>query len=190
MEGTEELARKRSEVIAAIASAILVLCGTIDVLLVERAYAQPKEEWSKTFGGSAWDDGHSVWQTKDGGYIIAGSTHSFGAGGWDFYLVKADPAGNMVWNRTYGGNNKDDGCSVQQTSDRGYIIAGNTRSFGVFFENIWVIKTDKSGNMQWNNTYGWNGTDIGYSVQQTSDEGYIIVGSTESYGEGKSDICW
>jgi predicted secreted protein len=144
--------------------------------------------WTKTFGGSGNDRGHSVQQTSDGGYIIAGSTDSYGAGSDDVWLVKADSSGNLAWNKTFGGPSEDNGSSVQQTSDGGYIIAGSTDSYGAGSDDVWLIKADSSGNLAWNKTFGGPSEDHGYSVRQTSDGGYIIAGATASYGAGNDDV--
>jgi len=136
--------------------------------------------WNKAYGGTSWDDAKSVVQTSDGGYIIAGYTYSFGAGGGDFWLVKTDSNGEMVWNKTYGGTDDDYAYSVQQTIDAGYIIAGLTESFGAGWEDFWLVKTDSNGEMVWNKTYGGTGNDWAFSVQQTSDGGYVIAGLTGS----------
>jgi hypothetical protein len=138
--------------------------------------------WTKTYGGSGADCGYSVQQTLDGGYIIAGYTHSFGAGGSDVYLIKTDGNGDIIWTKTYGGSNDDGGNSVQQTSDAGYIIAGWTHG------GIYLIKTDGNGDTVWTKTFGGSSEDEGYSVQQTSDGGYIIAGYTKSFGAGLSDV--
>jgi hypothetical protein len=138
-------------------------------------------QWSKTYGGISDDEAYSVQQTCDGGYIIAGITASFGAGGLDFWLVKTDPNGNMQWNHTYGGISSDRATSVRQTVDGGYIVAGITQSFSAGFEDVWLIKTNANGNVQWSRTYGGSGQDRAYSVQQTVDGGYIVAGSTLSF---------
>ncbi len=150
------------------------------------------QTWNKTFGGTLDDGVNSVDQTSDGGYIIAGATASYGAGGTDLYgnaysdvyLIKTDSSGNQQWNKTFGGLNYDHAFSVQQTSDGGYIIVGDTNSSypDSSYSPGWLIKVDSDGNQQWNTTFGK--TDDGFdhhasSVDQTSDGGYIIAGCVE-----------
>ena len=144
--------------------------------------------WNKTYGGTDSDNGNSVVQTSDGGYAIAGSTLSYGAGVSDVYLVKTDASGNMLWNKTYGGPGNDYGTSVVQTNDGGYAIAGYTYSFGAGVSDVYLVKTDANGNMQWNKTYGGNSTDYGYSVVQTGDGGYATTGYTASFGVSVNDV--
>jgi hypothetical protein len=118
-------------------------------------------DWEKTFGGAYDDGGRFVRQAEDGGYIIAGSTVSFGAGGYDVYLVKTDALGNMQWQKTFGGAWNDGGYCVQQTTDGGYIIAGQTQSVGAGEYDVYLIKTDALGDQQWQKTFGGANRDIG-----------------------------
>ena len=103
------------------------------------------ESWQKTFGGSNDDGASSVQQTSDGGYIIAGGT-LYNMSSRNAWLIKTDSSGNKVWDRTFGGAGGYDAISVQQTSDGGYIIAGQTDSFGAGRGDAWLIKTDANGN--------------------------------------------
>ena len=145
-------------------------------------------EWEDIFGGVNNDKGYSVQETSDGGYILAGYTYSFGTGESDVYLIKLDSNGDTIWTKTYGGDSYDVGYSVQETSDGGYIIVGYTYSFGAGESDVYLIKTDSNGNVLWTKTFGGASYDMGYSVQETSDGGYIITGYTDSFGAGGSDV--
>ena len=158
------------------------------------------------FGGRADDGGHSVQQTTDGGYVIVGRTSSFGNGRYDVYLVKTDALGEMTWSQTFGGKEYDDGQSVQQTTDGGYIISGWTDSFGrrvrgtysseeITIGDAYLIKADASGGMVWSKTFSRTSSVMGYSVQQTSDGGYIISckvpsGSYLIKTNASGDLLW
>jgi uncharacterized delta-60 repeat protein len=161
--------------------------GWSDIFLV-KTDANGNVQWAKTYGGTGDEEAFSVQQTSDGGYIVAGYTHSFGAGGYDAFLIKTDADGNIQWAKTYGGTVGDYASSVQQTSDGGYIVAGYTVSFGAGNTDIFLIKTDANGNVQWAKTYGGTGSDIAWSVQQTSEGGYIVAGYTLSFGAGDYDF--
>jgi nicotinamide riboside kinase len=161
--------------------------GSRDIFLI-KTDAIGNIIWAKTYGGTGWDDAYSVQQTSDGGYIVAGRTDSFGAGSRDIFLIKTDANGNIIWAKTYGGTNYDEAYSVQQTSDGGYIVAGYTWSFGAGSRDLFLIKTDASGNIIWAKIFGGTGGGEAYSVQQTSDGGYIVAGYTFSFGAGYSDI--
>ncbi|MGC6491172.1 MAG: hypothetical protein ACON5E_07825, partial [Flavobacteriales bacterium] len=141
-----------------------------------------------TYGGDGNEFGYSVKQTQDGGFIIVGYTTSFGNGGNDIYLIKTDSQGDTIWVKTFGGSENDGGRSIQQTSDGGFIITGYTSSFGNGQYDLYLIKTDGNGNEQWSQTFGGIENDYGYSIQQTSDGGFIITGNTSSFGNGESDV--
>jgi len=119
-------------------------------------------------------------QTDDGGYATAGYTFAFGSGGQDFYLVKTDSLGNLLWTHTYGGIADERCYYMQQTSDHGFIMVGYTQSFGpnLPYENGYVVKTDSAGNVQWSTAFGGNGGEFCYYAQQTSDGDYIIAAVT------------
>ncbi len=137
--------------------------------------------WTRMFGGSHSEAGYSVRQTSDGGYISAGYTGSMGSEGYNAYLAKISSFGNLLWERAYGGDYDDYARSVLQLSDGGYVFTGYTNSSGAGGYDVYLVKTDASGYFLWDNTFGGTEDDYGYSVQQTSDGGFIIVGKTKSF---------
>ena len=149
----------------------------------------PEEAWNQTFGGTFDDEAWSVQQTEDGGYILAGQTWSYGAGGCDVWLIKTDPNGSELWNKTFGGSSPDYAYSIDQTEDGGYILAGYTESFGAGGFDVWLIKTDTNGYELWNKTFG-GGTsnEMARAVQQTTDGGYILAGYKGSNGLESLDV--
>ncbi len=150
--------------------------GEGDFYLV-KTNSQGDTLWTRTCGGSDWDVALSVQQTTDGSYFVGGYTWSFGTGGADFYLVKTNDLGDTLWTRTYGGSDDDGANSVQLTSDGGCIMAGHTNSFGAGSGDFYLVKTNSQGDTLWTRTYGGSDGDEAYSVQQTSDGGYVIIGN-------------
>ena len=142
--------------------------------------ANGNEQWQRTIGGNEFSEAYFAIQTSDGGYIIAGSARSYGSDNLDFLLVKTDAEGTEQWNRTFGGDSRDRLYSFQQTADGGYIFGGDTRSFGTGSSDFWLVKTDNNGIELWNRTFGGDDNDRAYSVQQTSDGGFILAGVTRS----------
>ncbi|MCX6842645.1 MAG: hypothetical protein NTX53_10230 [candidate division WOR-3 bacterium] len=149
------------------------------------SFVPAQQTWGRTYGGTNSDNGKSVQQTADGGYIVAGYTYSFGAGITDVYLIKTNASGDTVWTRTYGGTGGDVGNAVQQTSDGGYIVIGSTYSFGAGGVDVYLIKTDALGEPLWTGTFGGPRADEGWSGQQTADHGYIIAGCSDDSQPGR-----
>ncbi|MEP0860498.1 MAG: T9SS type A sorting domain-containing protein [Ignavibacterium sp.] len=162
--------------------------GSRDIWLI-KTDASGNQQWTKTIGGLSSDGARSISKTFDGGYIITGWTFSYGPGAvGNVWLVKTDTAGNMVWNKFFGGTDDDRGLSVKQTTDGGYILTGYTASSGAGLDDMLLIKTDSLGNAQWQNTFGGSGRDYGNSVIQSSDGGFVVTGYTLSYGAGGDDL--
>lgn len=135
------------------------------------------ELWNKSYGGEKMDSAYAVQQTADHGYIMTGATESFKSGEYfDVWLIKTDENGAMVWNKTFGGDNWDFGYSVKQTADGGYILTGDTLSYGAGGCDVLLIKTDTQGNTQWMKTFGGDDWEWGYCIDITTDGGYIISG--------------
>jgi hypothetical protein len=143
--------------------------------------------WTRSFGDSAYDLLNDGIQTTDSGFVFTGYTESLNTGSIDTWFVKTDTNGDTLWTRTFGGAQAEQGKAVQQTTDGGYIIAGYTASFGSGSPDFWLIKTDDSGDTLWTKAYGGSDWDICYSVQQTSDGGYIATGSSASFS-GEHDV--
>lgn len=156
------------------------------VFTYHNGFSQPIM-FKKAIGNSGYDVGMSAMQTKDLGYIAFGSTTSFGSGTSDMYLVKTDSLGVPVWHRMYGGINIDKGTCVRETSDKGFILAGYSNSYGAGGYDMYLVKTDSFGVIQWTHTYGGSDWDFANCVEQTNDGGYIICGTTYSYGNGDED---
>ena len=171
-------------------SKTLMILTSVIIITVKTIFSQPDTVWTKTFGGSDFEVGYCVRQTSDGGYILTGYTNSYGAGNYDVWLIKTNSCGDTIWTKTFGGNRYDVAYSVQQTSDGGYILTGNTKSYnGTNVNDVWLIKTDINGNMKWEKNYRSSKSGYLGSVQQTFDGGYIIGGTTDYYsGNGKSDM--
>lgn len=145
-------------------------------------------KWARTYGGSKNEVGYSVQQTTDGGYIVAGQTESYGAGDADFWVLKLLPNGSVEWERTYGGKRKDIAYCIQQSSDGGYIVAGQTESYGEGSDDYLILKLDPKGNIQWQKTYGGIYFDRAFSICESNDGGYLVGGHTASFGAGEWDF--
>ena len=136
--------------------------------------------WTQSYGGANYDCCWSIRQCEDLGYIMSGETKSFSADSQDLYLVRTDAIGDTLWTRIYGGIGEEFGACVQRTLDSSYIVVGKTSSFGAGMDDVWLLKIDRFGNIEWEKTYGGAVVDVGISVEQTTDSGFIIAGYTVS----------
>jgi len=144
--------------------------------------------WAKTFGGSSHEYAYSVSKTSDGGFVVAGNTDSFGAGNYDFLVLKGDSSGNLLWAKAFGGSNYECASSVWETSDGGYSVAGYTTSFGATGYDFLVLRLDSNGTLSWAKVFGGVGDDQAFSISQATDGGYVIAGATGSFGAGSNDF--
>jgi hypothetical protein len=141
--------------------------------------------FQKIFGSmSNKQNGYAGLQTADKGFAVFGYTRGFGAGNWDYYLLKTDSAGAFSWSKSYGGNGDDEGFAMDQTKDGGFILCGYTRSFGAGGYDVYLVKTNSIGDTLWTKTYGGTQNDFGNTVSQTADGGYIVAGSSLSFPAG------
>ncbi len=145
-------------------------------------------KWSKHFGSPNIEVGRCVEELKDSSLIIVGFTNNVNANGYDVYLLHLDSQGDSLWAKTYGGTGWDFAYAVHQTIDGGFIIAGGTYSYGSGGEDCWLIKTDISGDTLWTKTYGGDMDDEARSVRQTSDSGFVLTGTTKSFGDTSGDV--
>lgn len=136
--------------------------------------------WTRSFNTAGGASAHSAQQTNDGGFIIAGQAAGFGAGSDDVLLIKTDSSGDTLWTRAYGGAFDDLGKSVRQTSDGGYIVAGNTASFSAAQSDFYLLKIDSTGGLMWSKTYTDPHNKFLSSVEQVYDSGLILMGMSDS----------
>lgn len=162
--------------------------------------------WERSFGGSGIEISYDISKTNDGGYVIAGNTFSSDGdisnnkGESDFWLIKINEAGSLVWEQTYGGTQFDAAQAVVQSSDGGFFVVGNSKSsdldasFNSGENDIWVVKTDINGNLVWQKSFGGMGIDFGFDVIENSEGDILVVGESSSTdfpsitSRGKSDL--
>lgn len=166
-----------------------VLLG-ISVLILDVGLSAGQTSWTKTYGGTYDDLFYSVKQDSEGGFVATGVTYSYGNQG-QVYILRTDSLGNQIWAKTRGGSSDDAGQSVLQTDDGGFLVAGWTKSYGPgipTYANVYLIKTNLTGDTLWTRNYGGADEDCGYGLQKTADSGFIIAGSTKSTGAGEEDM--
>ncbi len=149
-------------------------------ILVLKLDPKGNMKWNKMYGGKGLDEPYDVIQTSDRGYVVVGITNSFGEKWGDYWVLKLDKYGNSLWQRTFGGDLEDRATSVVETSDRGYLVAGWTRSLGLekYDINAWLVKLSRDGKIKWQKSYGDKWFNCITSVDATSDGGFVAAGST------------
>ncbi|MFH2035407.1 MAG: DJ-1/PfpI family protein [Candidatus Zixiibacteriota bacterium] len=157
-------------------------------LLIARVKKTGELDWMRTYGGGGNEYGYGIAPTKEGGFLAAGFTTSYGSGDKDVYLVKIDDAGNIIWEKEYGGQSWEAGRSVCVTDDNHYLVCGFTHSFGAGEEDIYLIKVDSGGHEIWSKTYGGERVEVGNTVIQAQDGNYIVSGTSGTYAGGNTDF--
>jgi len=156
-------------------------------ILVIKTDAQGNLEWQRSYGDTQDETANSIDISSDGGLIISGEVINENTGFSLCYLIKIDDEGELAWSNTFGGSLNDNGHSVISTNDAGFAITGMTRSLGDSNGDMWLIKVNANGQMEWERTYGGDYTEYGRTIQQTVDGGYIIIGQIESFALGYND---
>jgi hypothetical protein len=142
--------------------------------------------WTRTYGGVEADVAYSL-APANGGYVVAGETHSFGDGDAKAFVVKTDLNGRLLWQKAYGGQQYDTAVNVIPSSGVGYVVVGFTFSFGAGQRDFWMFDIDDSGNVVWNRTQGGKNFDEAYSIVEVASNQYVVAGWTNSFGKGKYD---
>ncbi len=163
-----------------VGSSISFGAGSGDVWLLKADTTTLDTVWTRTYGGSFYEEGYDIKRAPGGGYVICGV--KFSASDGDAWLLKVDDWGLLVWQHTFGGTGNDRAACVVPTADGGYALAGQTESYGAGDYDVYLIKTDGSGNLLWQRTYGGAGRDFADCIVSTADGGFFILGSTSSFG--------
>lgn len=162
--------------------------GSIDIFLI-KTNAQGDVLWSKSYGGPSNDDANAIIVLPDG-YCIAGSTNSFGAGAMDGYLIRTDLLGDTLWSKTFGTNDSDAFNAIHITSDSGFIMTGFANKINNVNDDILICKTNSLGQLEWKQIIGGStvARDVGQTITQTFDGGYLVSGYSQSFGGGTDII--
>ncbi|MFX1504595.1 MAG: hypothetical protein ACFFDC_00630 [Promethearchaeota archaeon] len=166
---------------------ILLLLLILDHVPLERSLSHPNIEWQRTYGEEGSEFAYSIIQTEDNGFALIGCTIA-GAGGNDILLVKTDENGEVKWDQIFGGYYNEEGYSVIQTVDKGFAILGYTGTYGSGVTDMWLIKTDEEGILEWEKTYGGSQSEMGYTVVQTKNGGFLLSGYSNTYGINVNQI--
>ncbi len=159
-----------------------------DDVYVIRTDADGNARWTRTYGGPDDERAWAFHETPTGEFVIAAQTNSYGAGDWDLYLIRIEAGGDTIWTRTLGGPGIDRVFAAEPTSEGGSVFAGITSNGASGPLDATLIRIDSAGNVVWAHSYGGEGSDIGHGVAAAPDGGFLLVGYTDSFGAGGSDI--
>lgn len=186
--GEENIHEEGLAMIQTMDSNFVLLGNTADDLFLSKKDRFGNEIWSQYFGGSLVDNIRYIRQTVDGGYLLSGSSNSYGSGGSDIWVIKAYPSGLIEWNKNYGTSNNEYGGKALENNDGTLFLIGNGDMSDSGDQDIWLIKTNSQGDTLWSKTYGGTGDETGHDIISLGDSSYVILGSTSSYGNGGADI--
>jgi hypothetical protein len=173
-----------------ILKAIAVKSGYLDSAVATASYTITVSPWAKAYVGGAIDEFYAVIPTPDGGLFAAGDTESYGAGVKDGWALKLSSSGDVEWQKALGGTSWDWVNAAAVTSDGDYILAGDTRSFGIGVEDHWVVRLSPDGSVVWDKTFGGSDIDNVYGVSATSDGGCIVAGYKDFNGGAVMGSVW
>ncbi len=154
---------------------------------IDTSFNLKAPSWARVYGGTHNEEAYCIRETSDGGFIYAGETDTSGSDGKYFLIEKVDSNMNVSWANSYPADNLDK-CRIIQTSDGGYILVGEKKSYGDGNYDFLVVKLNSDGSVSWAKIYGGQGLDSGNSILETSDGGYMVAGSSTSYEGGNQDI--
>ena len=185
----EELFDEEGHSIIQLEDSSFIILGSIDDdILLTKTNRYGELDWQQSIGGSQEDIANHIYSTLDGGYVISGETESYGNGGKDIWLIKTNQSGLMDWNVCLGTNNNDQAGQAIQTQDGGFILVGGKAQNSSNNTNVWLIKTNSQGDTTWTQSFGGSESDSGTDILVDENGGYVILGDTESYGNGGKDI--
>jgi predicted secreted protein len=161
--------------------------GQADIWLV-KIDKDGNEVFSKTIGDVVSEWSNQIIETPDSGFVLAAFTNSFGNGGNEAWLIKTNSEGDTIWTKTYGGSMDDVASGVCPTFDNGFLFVGRTSSFGAGGNDVWIIKTDENGDSIWTKVYGGIDFDVATRILPAEDNTYLILGETQSFGNGMTDF--
>lgn len=163
------------------------LCFGLTIFFASLAFGQIDSTWTKVYGGNREDKAHDIISTADSGFLVIGSTSSFGFDNSQMYFLKLDSLGNIMWSKSHGGTGQESGKSVIQTKDGGFLGVGYTSSWGSGGFDLLLVKLNANGNLEYERYFGGADWDFANDVIETDSNMFVIAGETQSFGNGGKD---